>query len=183
MTLTEILTRVAEGKLSVADAEKLIRQGAPRPPVRAQRPVLVGLIFAGVGAILAIIGFGFGYNSWSFTSGARKADGKVIRLVQTTDRRGTTSAPVIRYAVDGQTFEVQSSVSSSPPAYSVGDHVAILYPPEHPHQGRLHSFTELWVAPLVLGGMGTLFFIIGVAVVLCRNRLASQSRPQTNPPR
>ena len=177
MTLTEILTQVAEGKLSVLDAEKLIRQGPPRPPARNNKPVLVGLIFAAVGAILATIGFAFGYNSWSFTTGARKADGTVIRLVETVNRRGTTSAPLVRYVVDGQTFEIQSSVGSSPPAYSVGEHVVILYHPEQPAQGRIHSFTELWLFALGFGGMGTLFVVIGVTVVLYKKRLASPNRP------
>src|SRR6266542_3661536 len=100
MTLTEILTRVAEGKLSVAEAEKLIRQGPPRPPrppMRRAKLWLVGVILAGIGSIFAISGLVIGLYSWSFSSGAVETEGTVIRLVVTGNRG--TMAPVVRYEV------------------------------------------------------------------------------------
>jgi hypothetical protein len=172
MTLTQILTQVAEGKLSVAEAEKLIRRGPPRPQRRGP-PLLVGVIFALVGAVFAAIGIGVGIKNWTFAATARETEGTVVRLV-VTGKRGT-AAPVVRYEVKGQSFEFQSSVASSPPAHGVGEKVTVLYQPDQPHQGNIKSFMDLWFLPVIFAGLGTLFFVIGSAVCVSLLRASAPS--------
>ena len=169
MTLNEILTQVAEGKLSVADAEKLIRQGPPRSQVRRGNPKLIGSIFFILGSAFTLVAIGWGAYSWSFSHDAHEADGTVVRLVESGGRGG--QAPVVRYQVAEQTFEIQSGVSTSPPAYSVGEKVKVLYQAERPDQGRLSSFVENWLFPSVFGGFGILFTLIGGVVLSAAERI------------
>ncbi len=166
MTLTQILTQVAEGKLSVADAEILIRRGPPRPQ-RQRAPLLVGVIFTLIGGVFAAIGIGVGISAWSFAASARETQGEVVLLVH---RGKGTHAPVVRYVVDGKSFEFQSSVASSPPAHAVGDKVTVLYQPDQPQHGNIKSFMDQWFLPLIFTGIGTLFFVIGSAICLSRLR-------------
>ena len=174
MTLTQILTQVAEGKLSVADAEKLIRQGPPRSK-RQKVPLLAGLIFAVIGLVFAAVGIGVGIKNWSFASSAREAEGTVIRLVATSNRG--TVAPVVRYEVDGISFEFQSGVASSPPVHAVGEKVTVLYQPDQPHQGNIKSFMDQWFLPFIFGGLGTLFVVTGSVIGVSRLWAASSSPP------
>jgi hypothetical protein len=168
MTLNEILTKVADGSLSVAEAERLIRQGPPRPPKNA--PVVIGLIFAGLGLLAVVIALVAGANSWLLVMDAKETEGTVIRLVPTGERRGGL-APLFRYQAEGQVFEVQSSVSSSPPAYAVGEKVKILYYPDRPADGRPHEFMELWFFPILVGGFGSVFLLVGLMVIMTRARV------------
>jgi hypothetical protein len=174
VTLTEILTQVAEGKLSVAEAEKLIRQGPSRPPLRQNKPYLVGLIFLVIGSSFALIGFVFGYFSWSSANGASEVEGTVIQLVASGTRGGKT--PIVRYQLGEQTFDVQGGVSTSPPAYSVNENVKVFYHADRPEQGRIYSFTEFWLFPVIFGGIGILFASIGSFVILTRGRFQYQTR-------
>lgn len=175
--LSEILKRVADGRLSVAEAENLIRRGPPRP-ARGSPPLVLGLIFFVIGSVLAAIGVGVGQSNWSFASTAHETDGTVIRMVA-SGKRG--SSPVVRYEVDGKSFELQSSVSSSPPVYSVGDKVKVLYHPDEPHKGTIHSFLDQWFVPTLLAGLGSLFAVIGLAFclawLLARRRTAAATPP------
>jgi hypothetical protein len=174
VNLTEILTQVAEGKLSVAEAEKLIRQVPPRPPLRQSKPYLVSLIFLVIGSSFALIGLVFGYFSWSFADGASEVEGTVIQLVATGNRG--SKAPVVRYELGEQTFEIQGGVSTSPPAFSVNEKVKVLYHADRPEQGRVYSFTEFWLFPVIFGGFGILFASIGGFVILTRGRYQYQTR-------
>ena len=153
---------MAEGKLSIAEAERLIRQGPPRPPRRRPSPIVafvflvIGVVFTGVGAFLLI-------SEWTFLSTAQETKGTVVRLVPGS--RGS-KAPVFRYEVNGVTHEVESSVASSPPAFAVGEIVTVYYRPDRPEDGHLKSFVHQWLFPSIFGGIGVLFLTIGAAVTL-----------------
>src|SRR5271155_2778199 len=94
MTHTEIMAQLAEGKLSRADAEKLIRQQQPK---RRRLPPLITIL---LGSVCAAVGIGLGIHTWSFASSARETEGTVIRLVRTGTRGAI--APVVRYEVNGK---------------------------------------------------------------------------------
>ena len=73
--------------------------------------------------------------------------------------------PVVRYQVTGIDHECKGQVSSSPPSYTIGDKVTILYRPEMPADGRIDSFSDRWLAALMFGGAGLVFAGIGLVVV------------------
>jgi 4-amino-4-deoxy-L-arabinose transferase-like glycosyltransferase len=77
--------------------------------------------------------------------------GKVIKMGRDVKR---TRAPVIRYQVNGKSYDFQAGTSSHPPAYSAGDTVVVRYRPGRPGEGYLVSFDELWLPPLTFTGVG-----------------------------
>jgi hypothetical protein len=73
--------------------------------------------------------------------------------------------PVLRYRTQqGATKEVVSSVGSTPPRYKEGDSVVILYDPAKPEDVRIHSFLNVWIAPLVLGLLGVILTLVGAGL-------------------
>jgi hypothetical protein len=138
--------------------------------LRAQRqpPRIFCLVFAGMGTLFALFALGWGVWSAVFALGAQRTEGTVIRMVAPDG--GDGSKPVVQYQVDGETYECEGSISSSPPAYSVGQKVSVLYRPDEPQKALIGSFVDRWLLPLVFGGAGSLFAAIGFALLIHRWR-------------
>jgi hypothetical protein len=128
----------------------------------------IAVICAALGTIFLAIGVGFGVASLSFVSGAEHAEGTVIRMVRSGSKGG--SSPVVRYEVDGRAYTIQSTISSSASAYSVGEKVQIVYKPDNPARGHIDSFLDRWAISICFGGIGLLFATIGFGILMARLR-------------
>jgi len=120
-----------------------------------------GFLFAGL-ALLA--GAGWAENSARrFEAGAERGSGTVIDLARrTSDDGGYTYAPVVEWRdASGTRQEFVGGVASSPPSYDRGEAVAVLYPPGQPGRARIADFTNRYFLPLLLGGMGAVFSLVG----------------------
>jgi len=92
------------------------------------------------------------------------AAGTVVGLVRNVGSRSNAVAPVVRFQTrDGETIEFRSDTASSPPSYTRGERVAVLYRPLLPHDARVADFATLWASGLMFGGIGSIFFGIGAA--------------------
>jgi hypothetical protein len=131
---------------------------------------LFGLGFAALGTILLVVGLGMGVQSARFAAGAHRAKGTVIKLVSGDDN---STAPLVRYQVGTKSYESQGSLFTSPPAYSVGQEVTVLYRPDQPDAGRIDTFVDRWLLPLALGGVGSIFAVIGCAMLVYWSRKGS----------
>jgi hypothetical protein len=128
-----------------------------------------------IGIILLLAGVGLGVGglvsrsrTQRFVESAVRGQAQVTGLEQ---RRGSRSTvmyhPVLRFKTEaGAQHEVVSAVGSSPSPYKPGDTVPILYNPARPQEVRIHSFLHVWLFPIVLGGMGVIFLIVGGVFVL-----------------
>lgn len=58
-------------------------------------------------------------------------------------------------------MQFQSDVSSSPPAWRVGEAVKVLFDPNDPSQAVIDSFMARWLVPLLLGFIGGVFAFLG----------------------
>ena len=140
---------------------------------------IIGLLFFVLGAIGILVSIYLYSNVRSFLSEAEKVDGTVIKLVKKTStkrvsgignddrstrtRTSTTFAPVVAFTDhQGQKHEVQSTMSSSSPAYSVKQKVTVYFQKDNPQQAKIDSFFDLWGAVTVMGGASTFFCIIGL---------------------
>jgi Protein of unknown function (DUF3592) len=136
-----------------------------------------------VGAIVLLIGVGAltgGFFAWrsyaDFNSRAVGAEGIVTDMAYQTPAKGKsdgTYSPIVEFtAPDGAIVHITGSVSSNPPAYSRGDHVRVLFDSANPRIARLDSVTETWGPILLLGGLGSLFALIGggMLFVMVRQR-------------
>ena len=146
--LETILDQVAKGQLSTTDAAEQIRNLASRPHIPRWFP----RVFRMMGATFAIVGIGFGCYSIVFGIGAKEVQGTVTEILD--------GSPVVEYEVNGKAFSFQSSLSSTPPMYSTGDKVSVLYRPNNPGWAQINSFTDRWLFPVV-------FTVAGLWTVIC----------------
>jgi hypothetical protein len=148
--------------------------------------LFLGSVFALVGVGL-LVGAAISYRqTQQFLTHSIQATGTVISLERGVSRNsdGETSVtytPVVRYAAaDGQEHRFASSMSSSPPAYQVGQEVSVRYDPAPPFKAEINDFLSLNFGTLICGLMGTIFAAIGgFMTLLCFIR---PSRPDLRIP-
>jgi Protein of unknown function (DUF3592) len=115
---------------------------------------------------------------------AIEVEGKVIEMVRTRDRDDTTYlfAPVVEFrTVDGRSIEFESAVRSYPPAYRTGQTVSVVYDPDEPRYAAIKGFFSLWLMPIILGFIGSVFLIVGTAMVVMSSWAARFFDPGTSP--
>jgi hypothetical protein len=133
-----------------------------------------GLVIIALGCLVAGIGVCLAVGWYRFASTALRTEGIVVRMVRGND--DGTSAPVVRYQAGRHAFELKGSVYSSPPAYSVGEKVHVRYQRDQPGAGRIDSFTERGLAPLLCAGSGVILMAVGLVVISGRPRRHSRGR-------
>lgn len=115
---------------------------------------------------------------------AIEVEGKVIDMVRTRDRDDTTYlfAPVVEFrTVEGRTIEFESAVRSYPPAYRTGQTVSVVYDPDEPRYASIKGFFSLWIMPLILGFIGSVFLIVGSGMVAMSSWAAKFFDSRTSP--
>ena len=122
---------------------------------------LVWIILIGVAVYV-------GRGSWELKQRGATVTGTVVsmRKVDATDDAGVTYAPVISYDVQGHTYTYESSNSSDPPAYDIGEKVMLLYRPADPEDVRVNSWFDLWFLPAMLGVGGVVVAIVSFVMMV-----------------
>jgi hypothetical protein len=121
---------------------------------------LIGATFFGIGLFSFI-------DTQNFIKTAASTEGVVFELkpVQSRKNRGFTYAPVVKFQTpDGKNIQFQSSTSSNPPGFSVGQTVPVLYNRSNPQEAQVDSFVQLWLLPTVFGGFGIIFMGVGATI-------------------
>lgn len=126
--------------------------------------LVTGLIFFAIGGALLAGGAFAWLHTRRFVAESVRGFGEVVGLQEHNDD-GVTYSPVIRFSgPGGRPVEFTETTSSNPPGYSVGDRVAILYRPHDPKRARVASPWRLYLLASILGGIGGVFFLIGLLV-------------------
>lgn len=132
----------------------------------------------GFGAcLLAGAAFAYSSSSRSYASATESATGTVTGLIEGRNRKigePPSFAPVVRFEVGGESREIQSSIYTRPSSYRVGDPVRIIYPPGKPEEARIDSWTEVWLVPLILGGVGSGFAFVGAVLAYANAKLGRE---------
>ena len=129
---------------------------------------LVKYLFSAVGLAM-LAGALFWYQSVkSFVAGASVAQGTVVELLRSQSGSDSpTYRPVVRFnAAGGQAVEFTSRAGSNPPSYRKGEQVEVFYKPADPQNAMINGFFSLWGGPSIVGGLGTVFFLIGGGIWL-----------------
>ncbi|ELR72923.1 hypothetical protein C900_00884 [Fulvivirga imtechensis AK7] len=116
---------------------------------------VIGLVFGIIGAIMLSLIIYLFISHQKFLETAEPAIGVVV---------SNPSQPVIDYEYKGQMYSYYSTVSSNPPSYELGEQVEVFVNPDNPTDVIVNTFTERWFVITLIGGMGLLFFGIGMAV-------------------
>lgn len=128
---------------------------------------LIGLIPSCVGILMVAIGAFFYFRTKKFSERAQETKGTVIELVYDSDSEGGGYYTVFQFTTTtGQTIEKTGSIRSNPPAHKVGEVIDILYDPAKPNDARIKKTSSLYFVPMLLGGMGIVFFCAGILVFM-----------------
>jgi hypothetical protein len=137
-----------------------------------KKPGLFSVIFALVGAGLLIGAAALAIHTRGFLETAKHAPGTVIEMIIVRDNDGSvTYKPLVEFtAMNGATVSFASNSSSNPPSYRVGEEVGVLYAPDDANDARIDSFGSLWLGPIILGGIGSVFAAIGFGILVVAAR-------------
>jgi len=121
--------------------------------------LLIGVLFSGASLYMFI-------DIQTFFQTAVATEGTVTELVRNTSRDsdGTsyTYTPVFEFTVaDGSTQTAKSSISTSHPAYSIGEEVTVYYDPTNPKKIKINSLMERWLLPMLFGFFGIIGLVGG----------------------
>ena len=81
--------------------------------------------------------------------------------------------PVFEYEVAGEVYTYESSVSSTPPSYHLGEEVDIYVDPDHPHDVLIDTFIDRWFAVTIFSSMALIFFLISIGISRVFDRVIS----------
>lgn len=120
------------------------------------------------------------FQTKGFLGSAIKANGVISALKNTHGEHGTSYAPVVRFEDASKiTHEVTSRFSSSPPGFSVGEKVEVLYQPSDPDNARINTFWQVWGPTLLSAMIGGGFMLVSLLFV---NRARSIARTDSLQP-
>jgi hypothetical protein len=143
------------------------------PTVFLSRLARFALIPIGLLILLAA-----GLSVWStktWIASAIETPGSVIEMVRLRDSedKGYVFAPVVRFeTMDGRTIEFQSGLRTNPPAYRTGQTVSVFYDPDVPESAAIRGVFSLWLTPIILAFIGSIFLAIGAAMILLIRRVS-----------
>ena len=121
--------------------------------------------FTAIGIAMFIGAFIAYLNTQRFVDEAVSSQGTVVDLVYSNN--SGVYQPVVEFTTQGGAFvEFISSTGSNPASYYRGEVVDVLYPVNFPEMAKIDSFFMVWVWPIVLSGMGAVFFLIGFLMIV-----------------
>jgi hypothetical protein len=136
-----------------------------------------------IGLLLLLAAAWSVWSTRAWIARAVEVQGAVIEMVRVRDSedKGYLFTPVVRFqTADGRTIEFQSGLRTNPPAYRAGQAVSVLYDPEEPQSAAIRGVLSLWLTPIIVGFIGTIFLAVGIAMIAMSNWA---SRMLDQPPR
>jgi hypothetical protein len=123
--------------------------------------------FLTIGLVLITAALYFYQKQRAFQERALTAQGTVIELLESTSDNSIVYKPLVLFKTkEGKEVKFTTSFSTSPPSYSVGESVEVLYDSAEPNSASINGFTSLWLGPLICGVLGMIFFLIGFFIIL-----------------
>ncbi|BAY63050.1 hypothetical protein NIES22_31270 [Calothrix brevissima NIES-22] len=134
----------------------------------------IGSVMAGMGTLCSVIGVVDALNTRSFMASSIQTQGTVVDVVRRSsrDNKGRISYfyyPVVKFTpASGEETIFESDTGSNPPSYSQGQSINILYNPQQPNAARENSWFTLWGFPAIFTGIGSIFVVVGGALLLVK---------------
>lgn len=133
--------------------------------------IAVQMILLLFGVVFVAVSVFWSLHIRQFVAVAQRTDGTVVDLElmrrHSSQSSSTTWAPRVQFSTpDGQSHQFISTSGSNPPSYSRGEHVGVLFEPDHPENARIDSFFSLWGVGVIFGAIGLVFLAIGAAMML-----------------
>lgn len=125
--------------------------------------LLVGGVFTPIGLIFAGIGGAFYFGDQALEAKGGRTIGIVVALNRHRDSDGDIMyKPEVEFRdSNGKQHRFTSDISSSSPGVARGERVDVIYDPNAPGDAAMDTFMQRYFFPLVFGGLGSLFAILG----------------------
>lgn len=121
---------------------------------------IVGGVFLAVGLAVASVGGFFYLGTQDLLENGLRSTGKVIQLNKPGSSRYFT--PVVQFETpDHKTITASCKTGSNPPTHKVNDSVTVIFRATSPEDIYLDEPLELWLAASILGGIGSIFLLVG----------------------
>jgi hypothetical protein len=134
-----------------------------------------------IGLLLFVAAAWSVWSTKSWLAHTLEVEGVVVELVRMRDSedKGYVFSPIVRFeTADGETHEFQSGLRTYPPAYRTGEVVSVVYDPAVPDAAMIRSLLSLWLMPIILSFIGTIFCAIGIfIIVMCSSASRIFDRP------
>lgn len=129
----------------------------------------IGLIIFGIAMIFwAIVQFN---ETKDFIANGNKTTATVVDLIKEYDEGSPIFKPVFEYTNQlGEKITFESSVSSNPPSYRIGDIENIIYMP-NTNEARIDSIWGLYLFTIGLSITATLALIFGVLIFISPKKI------------
>lgn len=132
---------------------------------------LVGGILLTVGlAITSAGGYCF-FGAQDLLNNGLRSPGKIVEM-----QKGPTDRyyiPVVQFETpDHRTITARCKTGSNPPVHKVADSVTVIYRASSPEDFRLDEPLELWLLTWILGGIGSIFVMVGGGLLVYSIRRA-----------
>lgn len=111
-------------------------------------------IFCLIGGIFLSIGLVFLYFTIKYLRNGIKIEAKVVGIYQGRAK--------VEYQIGGRKYEFLGTVSSSPPAYKIGDKINVIYLKNNHSKVRIYDFSTFWLFPISFGGVGLFILLMGL---------------------
>ncbi|MEQ9098511.1 MAG: DUF3592 domain-containing protein [Imperialibacter sp.] len=120
---------------------------------------ILSRVFLGLAVLLFTIGGTMAYDTKEELNHALQLQGRVAEFAYGSDGG---SIPVVEFTHKGKKQRVQGSVASTPPAYDIGEPVKVFVIADEGYEKiRIDGIFELWIGPIILTFIGTIFLFIG----------------------
>ncbi|QDH79612.1 DUF3592 domain-containing protein [Echinicola soli] len=138
---------------------------------------IISVVFATIGMALLVVAFMSYQSTNDWLDEAMKTDGTVIAFQSSYSDGTTLYRPVIQFEDKGGNNVIfHSSTASSPPAYSKGENVTVLYPESNPNEAKIEGFFSLWGMVVIVGGIGMVFFLVGGGIIFSVKRKSNTDK-------
>jgi len=111
-------------------------------------------------------------DTQAFLAIAITTRGQVITLEEHAsrdddDRISYTYRPVVEFTASrGEIVQFTSKLGSNPPSFTPGQTVQVLYNPRNLDAAKIATFTEIWLATIIVAALGVIFSIVGIVFIL-----------------
>lgn len=158
---TELDTGLKEALRMVEEVETEMNPGLKFMKVRTRGRSdhrIFSWIFGGIGCLLLCIAGLIYYFQLQTIGKSVQGKGVVIELQRSS--KGT--APVIAYDWQGKEMLYYSGTYSSPSAYELDEEVDLFINSEDPTDVIVNTFTDRWLAVVIVGGIGIVFTFFAI---------------------
>ncbi|MFG3596108.1 DUF3592 domain-containing protein [Bradyrhizobium sp. RDI18] len=126
--------------------------------------------------LLLLLGAGFSvWSTKAWLARAVETQGTVIEMLRVRDseNKGYLFTPIVRFdTIDGRTVEFQSGLRTNPPLYRTGQEVPVVYDPGVPESAAILGVLPLWMMPIILAFIGSIFLFVATVMIVLIKRVA-----------